>query len=111
SDIAGCVGLFAYNPPLILEALEQSGRITEVKVIGFDEDERTLQGIIDGTVHGTVVQNPYEYGALSVGILKALANGDKGVIPIGGIVNVPARIIRRAEVEDFREDMRKKLGK
>ena len=111
SDIAGCVGLFAYNPPLILEALEQSGRISEVKVIGFDEDERTLQGIIDGTVHGTVVQNPYEYGARSVAILKALAGGDKGVIPPGGIVNVPARIIRRAEAEAFREDMRKKLGK
>ena len=31
------VGLFAYNPPLILEALKQAGRIGEVKVIGFDK--------------------------------------------------------------------------
>lgn len=110
-DIAGCIGLFAYNTPLILEALEQSGRIGKVQVISFDEDERTLQGIIDGTVHGTVVQNPYEYGATSMRLLKALAEGDRSGIPADGILKVPARVIRKAEVESFRMDIHKKLGK
>ncbi|MBT6453880.1 MAG: sugar-binding protein [Planctomycetes bacterium] len=110
-DIAGCIGLFAYNTPLILEALEQSGRSGKVKVISFDEDERTLQGIIDGTVHGTIVQNPYEYGAASMRLLKALTSGDRSGIPENGIFKVPTRTIRKAEVESFREDMRKKLGK
>ncbi len=110
-DIAGCIGLFAYNTPLILEALEQSGRIGKVQVISFDEDERTLQGIIDGTVHGTIVQNPYEYGATSMRLLKALAAGDRSGIPANGILKVPARIIRKQEVESFRRDMHKKLGK
>ncbi len=110
-DIAGCIGLFAYNTPLILEALEQSGRIGKVKVISFDEDERTLQGIIDGTVHGTIVQNPYEYGATSMRLLESLSRGDRTAIPEDGILKVPARIIRKDEVVSFREDMRKKLGK
>ena len=111
ADLAGCIGLFAYNPPLILEALEQSGRIGTVKVIAFDEDERTLQGIIDGTVHGTVVQNPYEYGSASVRMLAAIVAGDLSGIPAGRVVKIPARQIRQAEVEAFRQDMRRKLGK
>ena len=32
----------------------------------FDEPDETLQGIIDGTVHGTVVQDPFEYGYQAV---------------------------------------------
>ena len=69
----GCmVGLFAYNPPLILEALSQAKRLNTVKVVGFDEEDVTLQAIVDGTIHGTVVQNPYEYGYQSVKVLKAL---------------------------------------
>ncbi|MCB1088507.1 MAG: sugar-binding protein, partial [Verrucomicrobiae bacterium] len=61
-DVDGMVGLFAYNPPLVLEALSGAGKLKLVKVIGFDEADATLQGIKDGTVHGTVVQNPYMYG-------------------------------------------------
>ena len=51
-DIAGMVGLFAYNPPAILEALKQAGRLGEdqnVQIIAFDEADETLQGIKDGT--------------------------------------------------------------
>ena len=33
-----------------------------IQVVGFDEHDETLQAIIDGEVHGTVVQNPYMYG-------------------------------------------------
>jgi ribose transport system substrate-binding protein len=56
------------------------------------------------------VQNPYEYGATSMRLLKALAEGDRSVIPADGILKVPARTIRKDEVIAFREDMRKKLG-
>ena len=37
-DINAMIGLFAYNPPAILQALEQGGKLNTVKVIGFDED-------------------------------------------------------------------------
>ncbi len=105
------IGLFAYNTPLILEALEQSGKLGKIKVVGFDEDERTLEGIRAGTVHATVVQDPYEYGVLSVAMLKSLIAGDTTVIPPGGHVKVPAKVIGKAEVDAFQKDMLKKLGK
>jgi ribose transport system substrate-binding protein len=108
----GCmVGLFAYNPPLILEALSQADKLKTVKVVGFDEDAITLQAIIDGTMHGTVVQNPYEYGYQSVKVLKALSEGDTSMIPENKFINIPARQIRKDGVEKFRADLNKKLGK
>ncbi len=109
-DVSGLIGLFAYNPPAILEALEQSGKIGRVKVAAFDEAERTLQGIRDGQVQGTVVQNPYQYGVRSVEVLKALAAGDESVIPEDRFINVPARQIRADTVEEFWADLKIKLG-
>ena len=105
------VGLFAYNPPLILEALKQVRRIGEVKVIGFDEDEFTLQGIKNGSVHGTVVQDPYGYGKRSIQILHALSKGDTSVIPENKFVDIPARQIRKDNVDAFWSDLNSKLGK
>lgn len=108
----GCmVGLFAYNPPLILEALSQAKRLKTVKVVAFDEDPVTLQAIVDGTVHGTVVQNPYEYGYQSVKVLKALSEGDDSMIPADKFINIPARQIRKDTVSEFWADLNKKLGK
>lgn len=109
-DLDCMIGLFAFNPPLCLAALEQSGRLGEVKVVGFDEADETLQGIIDGTVHGTVVQNPYMYGYRSVEILTALARGEDVTIPESGIIDIPARQIRRDNVDAFWDDLKQKTG-
>ena len=110
-DLSCMVGLFAYNPPLILQALEQGGKLGQVKVVGFDEDDETLQGIIDGTVHGTVVQNPYEYGNQSIKILKQLCEGGEMELPEDGFIDIPARQIRKDNAEAFWKDLKKKLGK
>jgi ribose transport system substrate-binding protein len=110
-DVDCMVGLFAYNPPLILEALEAADRLGEVVVVGFDEDDETLQGIKDGSVVGTIVQNPYEYGRMSVEILAKLARGGDAGVPEGGMVAIPARTIRADDVDAFWADLRVKTGK
>lgn len=110
-DLNGMIGLFAYNAPAILEALKQAGKLDRVQVIAFDEADGTLQGIVDGHVYGTVVQNPYDYGYKSIVLLDALARGDRGMVGSNGRVEVPARQIRRDSVEAFWADLRHKLGK
>ncbi len=110
-EIDAMVGLFAYNPPAILQALEQAGKLNTVKVIGFDEDEQTLAGIAAGTVHGTVVQNPYEYGYQSVKVLHALAGGDRSVVPDDQFLQIPGRQIRQDNVAAFSADLKAKMGK
>ena len=110
ADIDAMVGLFAYNPPLILEALKLADKVGKVKVIAFDEDDATLQGIKDGTVHGTVVQNPYMYGYKSIEILAALKAGKKDVIPANKFINIPAQQIRKNNVDAFWADLKAKTA-
>jgi len=112
-DIDGMVGLFAYNPPLMLEALKQADKLGEVQVIGFDEADETLQGIKDGHVYGTVAQNPFEYGRQSVRVLVGLVNGvslSQLGIPDSGIMHIPARQIRPGNVDEFWAELKKNLG-
>ena len=109
-DLAAMVGLFAYNPPLILEAVRQAGRAGEITVVGFDEADQTLQAIQDGIMYGTVVQDPYRYGYESVRVLAALVRGDRSVIPASGFLDIPARQIRRDNVAEFWADLKSKLS-
>ncbi len=109
-DIACMVGLFAYNPPLLLQALEQAGKLGKVKVVAFDEDDATLAGVKSGAVHGTVVQNPYMYGYKSVEILSELAKGNTSVIPANKFIDIPARQIRKDTVDEFWADLKARLG-
>jgi ribose transport system substrate-binding protein len=109
-DLAAMVGLYSYNPPACLEALKQAGKQGKVKLIAFDEDTATLQGIRDGHVLGSIVQDPWTYGFESVRILVGLLRGDAAALPANGHLLVPARVIRKAEVEAFWADLDKKLA-
>lgn len=104
----GCmVGLFAYNPPKCLEAVRDANLVGKIQIVAFDENEATLQGILDGAVHGTVVQNPYRYGYESVRVLAALKRGDQSVLPEGGVMNIPARKITKANAEEFWTELKR----
>ena len=100
-DLHCVIGLFAYNPPKCLEAVKEAGKSGQIKIIGFDEEDDTLQGIRDGHIYGTVVQNPYRYGYESMRILSGLARGDKSVLPDGGVLDIPARRITIGNVDEF----------
>ncbi|MBL4886069.1 MAG: sugar-binding protein [Planctomycetaceae bacterium] len=99
------VGLFAYNPPMCLEAVKEADKVGQIKIVAFDEDDTTLQGIVDGEIYATVVQNPYMYGYESVRILAALARGEDltdvmkasdGTVMIKqNTILFPARIIKK----------------
>jgi ribose transport system substrate-binding protein len=110
-DVNGMVGLFEYNPPLIIEALERVGKIGKVRIMGFDENSRTLDGIKNGTVVATVVQNPYQYGYQSIKVLNALHKGNKSVIPESKFIDIPARVIDKSNVDAFQKEISERLGK
>lgn len=76
------VGLYAYNPKAILEAARSKQMVGKIKIVGFDEDYVTLDGIAKGEIEGTVVQDPFNYGFESVRLLSILAKGgDKSQLP------------------------------
>jgi ribose transport system substrate-binding protein len=111
------IGLWAYNPPAILSAVRDKGKLGKVKIVGFDEHDATVQGIIDGHIYGTVVQNPYEFGYRAVQMMAALAKGDRSVLPKDGILYVPHRVITKDGGKDripaakFQKELNELLGK
>ena len=109
-DLDCMVGLFAYNPPKCLEAVKEAGKLGQIKLVAFDEDNATLQGIVDGHIHGTVVQNPYQYGYQSVRVLAALERGDRSVLPENGFLDIEARKITQGNVTAFWDELKELTG-
>ncbi|OAI55694.1 sugar ABC transporter substrate-binding protein [Verrucomicrobiaceae bacterium SCGC AG-212-N21] len=105
-DVGCLVGLFSYNTPKIYEAVKEAGKLGQVKIIGFDEEDDTLRGIQGGHIFGTIVQSPYRYGYESVRILTALAKGDKSVVPASKFVEVPAKAVKKADVDTFWKELK-----
>jgi ribose transport system substrate-binding protein len=106
ADIDLLVGLWAYNTPQIYQAVKGAGREGRVRIVGFDEDGLTLRGVADGTIHSTVVQQPFEFGYQSmVGMVKYM-NNDRDFIPADKRIIIPTRIIDKSNVEDFQKQMR-----
>jgi ribose transport system substrate-binding protein len=120
------VGLWAYNPPQILTAAKDQGAIGKMKIVGFDEDTATLDGIKAGEIYGTVVQQPFEFGYQSVKLMSQIIKGDKSGIPADGILYVPHLAVTKEgkglttaggkktegrKAEDFHRQLNKLIGK
>ena len=106
-DLSCMVGLFSYNAPKCLAAVKEAGKVDKIKIVSFDEENDTLQGITDGHIFGTVVQNPYQYGYMSVKVLAALTRGDQTALPKDGFLDIPARKITKENVAQFWEELKK----
>jgi ribose transport system substrate-binding protein len=115
-DVSCLIGLWEYNPPAMLRAVKSSKLDRKPILVGFDENEETLEGIKQGQIVATVVQNPYQFGYQSVEILAALAKGDDSILKKKGAdkqgrIFVPHRVITKKNVEEFHKELRKLKGK
>lgn len=110
-DLVGMVGLWSYNPPAILSAVKEANKIGKVKIIGFDEEDPTLEGIKDGSIYATVVQQPFEFGYQSIKLMAQVLGGDKSVIPASKQIYVDTQAIKKADVEAFITKINKLRGR
>lgn len=110
-DLACLVGLWSYNGPCILTGVESAGKLGQVKIVCFDEEDETLQGVTDGHIYGTVVQQPFEFGYQSVKMLAALAKGEDAGIPEGKQVFVPTVAVTSENVDAFWSNLKELVGK
>ncbi len=100
-EIAALVGLWSYNGPAILGAVRDAGRVGKVKIICFDEEDETLQGVKEGAIYATVVQQPFEFGYRSIELMAKILSGDRSLIPPGKQIFVPTLAIKKEGVEEF----------
>ena len=108
-DLALMTGLFEYNSTLAVEVLRQTGKIGKVQLAAFDEGADVITGIKEGFVLGTVVQDPYGYGFESVRVLLAFTKGDMSMVPENGVINIPAKVIKKDNAEAFWKDLKAKI--
>ena len=108
-DITCFVGLWSYNGPAILEAVKKADKLGKIHIVAFDEEDATLQGVKDGHIHGTVVQDPYMFGYESVRILAALAKKEDAKIPADKIVEIPVKKIKKDSVDAYWTELRERI--
>jgi ribose transport system substrate-binding protein len=100
-DIAALVGLWSYNGPQILHAVQEANKVGQVKIICFDEEDDTLTGVKNGAIVATVVQQPFQFGYQSISIMEKILKGDKSMIPPDRKIIVPTLVIQKDSVDDF----------
>ncbi len=109
-DLAGMVGLWSYNGPAIWRALRGEKMVGKVKVVCFDDEKETLDGIKEGAIFGTIAQQPFEYGYRAVQLMARILNGDKSVIPENKTIFIETVVVQRGNVEEYRAKMEQSLG-
>ena len=110
-EINCMVGFYSYNTPRISEALKEAGKIGKVTIIGFDEDAITLGGVKEGTIVGTVVQQPYEWGYQGMKDMAKFLEGDKSFVPANKLIIIPTKIIEKDNVDSFWAELKARQGK
>jgi ribose transport system substrate-binding protein len=111
-EVSAMVGLWAYNGPAILSAVRDAGKVGQVKIIAFDEEDDTLKGIREGAIEGTVVQQPYEFGYQSIKTMaRIVSTGDRSMIPAAKQIFVPTKVVRKDTVEEFTRQLNQLRGR
>lgn len=110
-DVACLVGLWSYNGPAILNALKDAGKVGQIKVVSFDEEDETLTGVKEGAIYATVVQQPYEFGYQSVQLLAKVLGGDNSAIPANKQKIVPTLVIKQDGVDEFKDKINRLRGR
>jgi ribose transport system substrate-binding protein len=109
-DVNCMVGFYSYNPPRIYEALQAAGKLGQITVVGFDEDQITLGAVKEGSFAGTVVQQPWVWGYEGSKLMANYLKGDKSGIPADGIIIIPGLTVTKDNVDAFQADFQKKLA-
>ena len=109
-DVSALVGLYNYNGPAILNAVRGANMQGKVKIVCFDENAETLDGVASGDIYGTVVQQPFEFGKQSITKMAKYLGGDQAALA-GGQQIVPTRSLKKDDIAAFKADLAKILGK
>jgi ribose transport system substrate-binding protein len=107
SQIQGIVNT-AYNPAVAsAEGVKQAK--LPIKVIAIDDDQTILDGIKDGSVAGTVLQNPVGQALVGSYALMKLAGGCTMTKP-GVVVDSGSFVVTKANVANYDADRQAKTA-
>jgi ribose transport system substrate-binding protein len=108
-DLKGIFGLWGYNAPQAVNALEENpGR--DLKIIGADESVETCRAIRLGKEVASVAQKPYEFGYRSIKLLAKARRGERLDLPADKIIHVDTYVISRDNVDEVENQIDARLN-
>ncbi|GII57750.1 sugar ABC transporter substrate-binding protein [Planotetraspora thailandica] len=96
----------AYNPAVASADGVKQAKLP-IKVIAIDDDQTILAGIRDGSVAGTVLQNPVGQASVGSYALMKLAGGCTMTTP-GVVVDSGSFVVTKADVDTYDADRQAK---
>ena len=108
-DIKGIFGLWGYNAPQAVNALEEHAD-RDVKVIGSDESVETFRAVREGQQYASVAQQPFEFGYQSIKVLAQLHRGETPDLPDNKIVHIDTYVITRENLDEVERQIAEKLA-
>ena len=87
------------------------GRYGEHLFVCFDDERDTLAAIKEGTIFGTVAQQPFDYGYQAVKTAAQILKGDRSVIPANKTIFIPTVVIQKNNVDEYSKKLDQLLGK
>lgn len=105
------VGFYSYSTPAIYQALKNADMLGKITVISFDDDPITLGGVKEGTIAGTVVQQPYQWAYQGFKLMAKYLEGDKSGIPADNVIIIPGQILHAADIDAYSANLAKMQGK
>jgi ribose transport system substrate-binding protein len=99
-DVAGMLGLFSYDGPAILRAVRGANKAGQIKIVCFDANRETLDGISSGDIFGSIAQSPYKIGHGAITFMAKYLQGDKTALA-GGNIFIPTQAVTKENVEEY----------
>lgn len=81
-----------------VSAVRSQGLQEDIKLFGWDLSAQVVQGIDDGFVEAVLQQHPDKYGEEAVRAANDIINGEE----VDELIDVPATIVTKDNVDDFR---------
>lgn len=118
----GLIGLYSYNGPAIVDEVMKQNLRSQLKIICFDGEPKTLKNLEAGLVDVTVVQKPYEFGRIATkalylinrkGLKAALEEltpelSAAGMKVEGSVIDTGVDVITPANAAEFLKGLRDK---
>ena len=105
------VGLFEYNPPLIIEALERVGKLGKVKIMAFDEERSNLEGIKMARSSRRSCKTHISTATSRSKCSTSCTRETNRSSPRSKFIDIPARVIDKSNVDAFAKEISDRLGK
>jgi ribose transport system substrate-binding protein len=110
-DLSGIFSTGSDGGPASVQAFREAGRLGDIKIVGFDIDQATIEGIEKGEIDATIVQAAWNMGYWSTWFCYAVVHDmveplpnykASGIPPLPAVVDTGVYIVTKDNVASFK---------